>query len=256
MSVSGTTASSPGGWCPSGVIPTVPFQSTAWRHSWTARTTGPSRGSPPFQYDCQIGSVPSGNRNQRRPARSASVSRSRRASRSSAAGQPVVGAQHRAHRIGAQLVHRQAGLVERCSGQGDVDQSRPQPAGRIGQVGLADADFDAGVLPAVRGGQPRGAPVGAVAQETDGDGRGAGRRGDAYAGLVGLLEQGAGLVEERRPGRGERDSCGGAVQQGGAEVGLQLLDRPAQRWLAHVQPRSGPAEVEFLGDGHEVTQRA
>jgi hypothetical protein len=46
------------------------------------------------------------------------------------------------------------------------------------------------------------------------------------------------------------------VQQNGTEVALQLLDRPAQRRLAHVQAGGGPAEVEFLGDGHEIAQRA
>jgi hypothetical protein len=46
------------------------------------------------------------------------------------------------------------------------------------------------------------------------------------------------------------------VQQHGAEVGLELPDAPAQRRLADVQPRGGPAEVPFLGDRHEVAQAA
>ncbi|HEX6340716.1 hypothetical protein [Umezawaea sp.] len=70
-STSGTTARCAAGARPSGAVPTESFHSTACGHSWTTRTTGPSRGSPPFQYPCRSGPVPGGNRNQRRSARPA-----------------------------------------------------------------------------------------------------------------------------------------------------------------------------------------
>jgi hypothetical protein len=173
-----------------------------------------------------------------------------------ATGQRIVGAQHRADRVGAQLVHRQAGLVERPAGQGDIDQSGAQPAAWIGQVGVADADLDARVPPPVCGGQPRRAPVGAVAQHADGDGRGTRRHGHPHAYPVGLVEQGTCLAQQRGPGRSERDARGGPVQQHGAEIGLKVLDRPTQRRLAHVQTSRGPPEVQLLGDGHEIPKQA
>lgn len=80
------------------------------------------------------------------------------------------------------------------------------------------------------------------------------RRADAYTDAVGLVEQGTRLVEQHRAHRRERDAGGRAGEEQGPDVGLQLLDRPAQRRLTHVQSGGGPAEVEFLGDRHEVAQ--
>lgn len=83
---------------------------------------------------------------------------------------------------------------------------------------------------------------------------GAGRRGHADADAVGLVQQGPRFVEQHCPHRGERDTGRRAGEQQGADLCLQLLDRPAQRRLAHMQPGGGPAEVEFLGDRDEVAQ--
>lgn len=82
----------------------------------------------------------------------------------------------------------------------------------------------------------------------------AGGRAHPDADAVGPVEQRPRLVEQHRAHRGERDAAGRAGEQQGADLGLQLLDRPAQRRLAHVQSSGGPAEVEFLGDRHEVAQ--
>ena len=46
MSISGTDLSPAGRSCPRGASPMVPFQSTAYRHSWTVRITGPWRSGP------------------------------------------------------------------------------------------------------------------------------------------------------------------------------------------------------------------
>ena len=72
----------------------------------------------------------------------------------------------------------------------------------------------------------------------------------------GLLQQQAGLIVERGPSTGERDRGGRTVQQHSVKIDLQLLDRPAQRRLGHVQPCGRAAEVPFLGNGHEVAQGA
>lgn len=106
---------------------------------------------------------------------------------------------------------------------------------------------------AERGDQPR---TGLFGEGAEDERRGAGGGRDPGAGLLGLPQQRPCLVVERPARRGERDPGGGAVQQDGAEIGLQLFDGPAQRRLGHVQPGGGPAEVPFLGDGHEVAQRS
>lgn len=171
-----------------------------------------------------------------------------------AVGQRIVGAQDHADRIGPQCTYRQGGLVERCPGQRDVDESGAQPAGGVGQVGVADADVDAGAAPAIGGGQPGHSRVVAVAQDADGEGRGAGRGTHPYPDAVGMVEKGPRLAEQHLAHRSERDPRGQPGEQQRSDLGLQLLDRPAQRRLAHVQSGRGPAEMELLGDRHEVAQ--
>jgi hypothetical protein len=95
-----------------------------------------------------------------------------------------------------------------------------------------------------------------IGQDPDGNSGGASRGGDPGPDVFGLLQQRAGLIVERGPSAGERDRGRRTVKQHRAKIGLQLLDRPAQRRLGHVQPRGRAAEVPFLGHGHEVTQRA
>jgi len=52
-------------------------------------------------------------------------------------------------------------------------------------------------------------------------------------------------------------SCAaGAFQQRRCEAPFELADRPRQRGLCDPEPLCGPPEVQFLGDGDEVAQRA
>lgn len=69
-----------------------------------------------------------------------------------------------------------------------------------------------------------------------------------------MVEQGPRLVEQHRAHGSERDAGGRAGEEQGPDLGFQLLDRPAQGRLAHVQSHGGPAEVEFLGDRDEIAQ--
>lgn len=61
---------------------------------------------------------------------------------------------------------------------------------------------------------------------------------------------------ERGSGGGEGDPAGCTVQEFAAEIGFELPDGAAQRRLRHVQAGGGPAEVQFVGDRHEIAQRA
>ena len=158
--------------------------------------------------------------------------------------------------MGAQDVRADTGVIERCPGERNIDEAGPKPGGRIGQVGLADADVHAGVACSEGGGQSWSGPFGAVGERAQSERGGTGRRGDSRADLISLGQQSAGLVVQRHAGRGERDARGRAVQQDGAKISLQVFDGSAQRRLGHLQPRSGPAEVKLLGDGHKVAQQA
>ena len=62
--------------------------------------------------------------------------------------------------------------------------------------------------------------------------------------------------EQRLASRGKRHGPAVPVEQACTEVTFQGLDLLRQRWSGNAQPRRGPAEVEFLGDGHEVAQLA
>ena len=66
----------------------------------------------------------------------------------------------------------------------------------------------------------------------------------------------SGQWEQYLPGRGKRYAAAVPVEQACTEIAFQGLDLLRQRWSGNAQPRGGPAEVEFLGDGHEVAQLA
>ena len=83
-----------------------------------------------------------------------------------------------------------------------------------------------------------------------------GQAGGRPAQLVGLFQQRPGAWEQRIASRGKRHGPAVPVEQACTEVAFQGLDLLRQRWSGNTQPRGGPAEVEFLGDGHEVAQLA
>jgi hypothetical protein len=78
----------------------------------------------------------------------------------------------------------------------------------------------------------------------------------AAGGCRGAVEQGAGLVEQHLTRAGQRDTAAVALQQGDAKAPLELLDRPGQWRLGDAEALGGPAEVQFLGDGDEVSELA
>ena len=56
------------------------------------------------------------------------------------------------------------------------------------------------------------------------------------------------------PGFGQENLPPCTSKQGGTSKVLQLADLLRQRWLGHVEPLGGPAEVQLLGDGAKVAQ--
>ncbi len=87
-------------------------------------------------------------------------------------------------------------------------------------------------------------------------GRGRGGGAGRLDGPADVVEDLAGLHQERRPGGGELDVVGAAVQQPHLQLALQTLHLLAQRGLHDVLARRGPAEMELLGQGDEVTELA
>ena len=76
-----------------------------------------------------------------------------------------------------------------------------------------------------------------------------------YAAVVDGYAGGAGVGQELRRISVPRQPAV-PVEQACTEDAFQGLDLLRQRWPGNSQPRGGPAEIEFLGDGHEVAQLA
>jgi hypothetical protein len=115
---------------------------------------------------------------------------------------------------------------------------------------------DAAVVDGQRGlaGGPAGEVGRAPVDVAGADGFVRGQAGGRPAQLVGPLRQRPGAWEQRLASRGKRHGAAVPVEQARAEDAFQGLDLLRQRWSGNVQPRGGPAEVEFAGDGHEVAQ--
>jgi len=71
-----------------------------------------------------------------------------------------------------------------------------------------------------------------------------------------LGEQGPAVLEQESSGWSQVGSSATSCEQLGAELGLQRLDLARQDRLRNVKPLSGSSEVEFLGNGDEVSQLA
>ena len=61
-------------------------------------------------------------------------------------------------------------------------------------------------------------------------------------------------LDQQASGRGEVDAAGGALEEPGAQLRLELLDLLGQRGLRHVEALGGAAEVALLRDREEVAQ--
>lgn len=68
------------------------------------------------------------------------------------------------------------------------------------------------------------------------------------------IECGPRVAEQGLAGRGEHDVSGGALEKLNAQLTFQFPDRPGQGWLRHPQSLGRPSEVQFLRDGHEVSE--
>ncbi|ANZ41521.1 hypothetical protein BBK82_41800 [Lentzea guizhouensis] len=176
-----------------------------------------------------------------------------------AAREPVVLRQRDDQAVAADGGEPDRRVLDRWSQQRQVDPAGQQGLDLVGGEHLAaEGEVDLRQLLAQGAGEGGQQAVGRgphaadhqTALQPGGDPAGLGRR------VVHGGQHGAGAVEVDGAGAGELDLAGGAVQQGHAELGLQLLDLLGQRRLGHVQAFGGAAEVPFLGDGDEVAQVA
>ena len=134
---------------------------------------------------------------------------------------------------------------ERAGANAVEDPQRRQPVGTHHAVGLAGAQG---------ADRQHRRPLAAVAVAE----RQRQRHRREFAGGGGELlhrqEHRPGVGEQAHAGRGERHAPARALEQRHAERLLELADPLRERRSRDVQPRGGPAEVQFLGNGHEVPQ--
>ena len=81
-------------------------------------------------------------------------------------------------------------------------------------------------------------------------GRAAGDRG----GAVRVRQDLPRLGQEHRPGSSQPDMVGAALQQAYSQLTFQPLDLLAQRRLDDMLPLRCPAEVQLLGQRHEIAE--
>jgi hypothetical protein len=116
-----------------------------------------------------------------------------------------------------------------------------------------EGDLDAGGrrAEAVRGPWRGGEAVAEIAESQAAGGPGAGSARRALGG-VGLAEHARASSSMAAPAGVSATGRVATVQQGQAELGVQLADLLAHRWLRDVHALSRSAEVALFGDGHEV----
>src|SRR5262249_41033994 len=71
-----------------------------------------------------------------------------------------------------------------------------------------------------------------------------------------LRHRAACFFQEHAAGLRELADAVAALDQRGAELGLDLADGGRERWLRHAQALGGAAKAEFLGDGDELAELA
>ena len=83
-------------------------------------------------------------------------------------------------------------------------------------------------------------------------------RNPAHAdlGLLSLLYQRAGIIEQGFAGGRQFHAARQSAKQRGAQMLLQRLDLLRQRWLRHAQLPGGAGDMSRFGNGNEVAQCA
>jgi hypothetical protein len=112
-----------------------------------------------------------------------------------------------------------------------------------------------------------GVPTGEVLEDLENDidvGGGAGHHQSGELGTIGfhsesrsslhLLKNQARFTCEDAAGVGQLDFSPGPVKELGVQVLFELADLLAQGGLADMEPSGGPAEVQLLADGEEVSK--
>ena len=131
-----------------------------------------------------------------------------------------------------------------------------EPHRGVGEVALAQPDCDLWLGPAERGRHRLGQRGLARAEHTHPQHPAA--RGPAHAlgGELDAGQQAAGLGEQHRSRLGEPHPLRGPLEQRAAQLGLQLTDTLAQRWLRHVQTARRATDVALLGNRDKILQPA
>src|SRR5829696_2119520 len=175
-----------------------------------------------------------------------------------ASGEPMTGRHSRDQRLAEDRAHRQARSRRWQYRETEIELARLQQrllaiAGQLQQL-----QGDSGMLLPEAADQRRQDAVVDGADEAEGEPANGARGGaaDMDDRRFGLVEQAAAVVEQHATGLGELDAALGADQQRRADLSLEGADLHAERRLREVEPPGGAAEMQFLGDGHEVAKAA
>ncbi|CAM5513420.1 hypothetical protein SALBM135S_01282 [Streptomyces alboniger] len=164
--------------------------------------------------------------------------------------QGAVGGHDRHPLLVAQQLRAEPGGGHRAAQQGHVHRAAGQPGRAVVDAEQLQRDAGPGLVPAA---QQRN---GVVAERRPGVAE-AQRPAARAAGVEGGLDGGegdGGLVAEGVAMAGELQVVGGAVDEPGAQVVLQLPQGPRERGLAQPEPRGGTGHVALVGDGEERPQ--
>ena len=165
---------------------------------------------------------------------------------------------HRQHeRLDLQRAQRQVVAGHRGPEHPEVEAAVAQPTGlrRGEQVGV-DLERDLGQVAGEGAGDPRELGEGRRAGEGDPEQAepAVGDPADAAHAVVERPERAPGLADQELAGGREADLPRGAVEEPGAELGLELADRLGQGRLGDVQALRRSSEVPGLGHRGEAAQ--
>ncbi|MDT4861995.1 hypothetical protein FQZ97_966250 [compost metagenome] len=131
-----------------------------------------------------------------------------------------------------------------------------QPAHLRCERRLEQADFHIGLLLPAQGQECREACLRDTVRQRDAQHAAIARGGGPDVGscLFQHREHAAGIFQQHLARPGELGAAPIALEQRGAEVGLQLPDGARQRRLLDMEPHRRTREVQFLGHCHETAQ--
>jgi hypothetical protein len=151
---------------------------------------------------------------------------------------------------------RELGIGDRRAQQPDLDVAAAQRLELLRQRELAQLELHAGIAAGEVAQHQRQQRVGGGGEIADGEAPELAALGaaDSFDRLGGARERRSRLVEEGAAGVRQRDAPSRALEQLRAELVFEVADRLREGWLRQREALRRAAEVQLLGEDHEVAQ--